>query len=87
MRRNMDDDFALYPAGVPLEISVIVAALWEQKVHQEGTNERTKKIRSLVNLILVGLDEKQVKQHTKYLQFIEECFVIHHFSTSCTLLF
>ena len=56
-------------SGVPLEIPLIIASLWEEKVHQEGTNERTKKIRYLVNLILVGLDEKQVRNRYRSLHF------------------
>ena len=56
----MSEDLKQYPEGVPLETSVIVAALWEHNVHQEGTNDRTKKIRALVNLLLAGLDQKQV---------------------------
>ena len=44
--------------GTALDVPVIIAKLWEAKVHLEGTNERTKNVRSLVSLLLSGLDDK-----------------------------
>ena len=46
--------------SVPLDVPVIIANLWNVKVHLEGTNERTKKVRQLTNLLLSGLDDKTV---------------------------